>query len=65
MEELKELAQHIQEFKENKNESIFCLFLGVVNHWTTFIIHKQKGSDGVKYYFLDSGNLEFLDKMDE
>lgn len=40
--------------------------LGVVNHWVTLIVHKTREEpDKIQFYFLDSGNLEYLDKVDE
>jgi len=41
------------------------LCLGVVNHWVTLIAHKEKHGAIKFYYFLDSNNIPFLDKVDE
>ncbi len=39
-------------------------FLGVVNHWVTLLVHKT-AAHRLHFYFLDSGNLSYLDKLDE
>ena len=49
-----------------KNEAIFTLYLGVVNHWVCLVIHKTKeDAKHPQFYLLDSSNLVYLDKLDE
>jgi len=40
-------------------------FLGVVNHWVTFIAHKEKGDPTIRFYYVDSNNFVTLNKIDE
>ena len=65
IEEIQEFEENINQFRNSKEESVYCLFLGVVNHWITMICYKERGNQEIKFYFLDSSNLHFLDKNDE
>jgi hypothetical protein len=38
------MEDQIEDFRNTKSEAAFCFFLGVVNHWVTFIAHKEKNS---------------------
>ena len=55
-----------EEFKEEKNEGILVLYVGVTNHWVSIVIHKRPAEgEKIKMYLLDSENEESLNKVDE
>jgi hypothetical protein len=56
------MERDIEAFKKAPKDAVFLWYLGVVNHWVTLVIHKSEGK--IKFYFLDSSNLSFLDKVD-
>jgi hypothetical protein len=62
VDQIKVLDEDIQKFKKTKKDAAFVLYLGVVNHWVTLIVHKTAGK--LNFYLLDSSNLHFLDKVD-
>ena len=41
---------------------MFIIFVAVVAHWVTFVVHKQ---NGMRFYLLDSDNFEQYDKTDQ
>lgn len=66
VDQIKELNSDILSFMRTKNEAIFTLYLGVVNHWVCLIVHKTKEDPTrPQFYLLDSSNLVFLEKLDE
>ena len=36
-----------------------------MNHWVIFIAHKERGDPQIRFYYLDSSNIAYLDKVDE
>ena len=64
IEQIKELHDDIHSFFTSKKEAIFVLFLGVVNHWITLVVHKSPQGQ-LSFYLLDSSNQVFLDKTDQ
>ena len=66
VDQIKELNSDIQSFMRTKNEAIFTLYLGVVNHWVCLVVHKtQEEPTRPRFYLLDSSNLVYLEKLDE
>ena len=61
IDQIKEMEEDIAKFKRCQGEAVFVFFVGAVNHLITFIVHKES-SGNIKYYLLDSSNLQYLDK---
>jgi len=64
IEQIKEMEDQIEEFRLTNQQAIYCFFLGVVNHWITFIAHKEQGDPTIRFYFLDSQNYDILWRSD-
>ena len=71
------LDRQIKQFQALKSAGIFVMFVGVLNHWVTFLVYKkalkdllpheferfEKGHKMVyKFFLLDSANLVHLSK---
>lgn len=41
-------------FKKTLNEAIYVFYIGAVNHWSTFVAHKEEGNEKIEFYLLDS-----------
>lgn len=66
IEQIKELEEDLQNFRNAKNEAVCTVFLGAVNHWVTVLLHKtRENPEKVTFYLLDSSNSVHLDKSDE
>jgi len=48
------MEEQIEDFRNTPKEAVFIFFLGVVNHWVTMVVHKEKNSHEIKFYYLDS-----------
>ena len=61
---IKSIHAQIEKFHKIKGEAIYVFFIGATAHWVTFIVHKSKDGQ-LKFYLLDSSNLEYLDCPEE
>ena len=61
-EQVNKLNEEINAFKDQPQEQVFIIFVAVVAHWVTFVVHKQ---NGMRFYLLDSDNFEQYDKTDQ
>ena len=39
--QIKELQDELEEFHKSPREAVFVIFVGALNHWVTFIVHKR------------------------
>ena len=62
---IKSIHEQIEKFHKVKGEAVYVFFIGATAHWVTLIIHKQKDSKNLKFYLLDSSNLEYLNCPEE
>ena len=60
-EEVGQIQAKINSFQNTSDkDAIFVLFIGATSHWVTIVVHKKKHQSSLKFYLLDSSNLEYL-----
>ena len=69
LEELVRIKEDLESFQAANRESVFVVFLGLLNHWVTVIAHKEPVGNGNKFetrlYLFDSMNTNFYFQPDD